>query len=139
MSTAEPPASEQPNSPLPNGASESSAPIAPAAEASPAPTVNGFNEPATGEVYEPLVPPPPPPPPGGVAFDGHGAPIASEPIAVRTVTYVDRDGQRIEKVKVLASRKDGGIDIEIPAGITSYRVDGVRRRETDEQKGHFYE
>jgi len=130
------PAEVQPNS-SPSTGSESPAPT-PAVEAAPAPTEQPTT-PETPAAPEPTLNPPtvqPPLPVAGV-FAEHGKPddTAVQP-KVKKATYVDAEGTE-HAVEVVAERKDGSVDIMLPATIGGYRRDAVRRRESDEQKGDY--
>lgn len=72
-------------------------------------------------------------------FGEHGAAGVPATIpALKKGVYVDTDGVKHE-VEIVASRKDGSVDILLPATVGGYRRDGVRRRESDEQTTNFIE
>lgn len=69
-------------------------------------------------------------------FDGHGAPSEAVPTKAKVGTYVD--DQAVEhQVEIVAERKDGSVDIMLPQAVGGYRRDGVRRRESEAQKGDY--
>ena len=83
-------------------------------------------------------PTPQPPLPGVGVFEEHGKPAQAVQPKAKRATYVDADGSR-HPVEVVAERKDGSVDIMLPATIGGYRRDAVRRRESNEQTGDYIE
>lgn len=120
------PASEQPNSSPEVGTSEPAS-ADDAQAGSPAPEALPADDgPA------PLLAPPTeqPPLPGPAAFTGNGAPQPSAAPAKseRRGVYVDADGVK-HPCKILAKRRDGSVDIAIPATVGEIRFDAVTRHE----------
>lgn len=129
------------------GSVDTPAPVAPQLEVPPAPT-----PPAEAPVEEPPAPGVGSNPPDATAgspqpalpvqvFGEHGAagaPDAATVPAVKKGVYVDTDGIK-HQVEIVASRKDGSVDILLPAGVGNIRRDGVRRRTTDEQTTDYLE
>lgn len=81
-------------------------------------------------------------PPLPVSVFGLGAdranPTTAEQPKVKRGVYVDADGRK-QECEIVASRKDGSVDILLPATIGQVRRDGVRRRTSEEQVGDFIE
>ena len=61
-----------------------------------------------------------------VTFSAHGQPESSVVPEGKSGFYVDVDGVR-HAVQVVAERKDGSVDIILPASVGGYRRDSVRR------------
>lgn len=101
--------------------SEPKAPPAPVVEEQPAPTLSA-----------PTVQPPLP----VSVFAEHGAPTMAAASKVKTGIYVDTEGVE-HKVQIVAERKDGSVDIMMPATVGGYRRDGVRRKQDADQTTDF--
>lgn len=79
-----------------------------------------------------------PPLPGPFAFDEHGKPGESTRPVEKKATYVDADGVK-HPVTVVAQRKDGSVDIMMPATVGGYRRDAVQRKQEADQVGDYIE
>lgn len=96
----------------------------------------GSPDPAAPDTQAPTVQPPLPVP----VFGEHGAASKDAAVvpAVKKGVYVDSDGVKHD-VEIVAERKDGSVDIMLPATVGGYRRDAVRRRGSDEQTTDYME
>jgi hypothetical protein len=87
--------------------------------------------------------PTPQPIPGGVNYDIHGKPSASEPITVQKVIYVDAAGLRFNATVISARKAPAGppvawdISVEIGFPLQTMRRDGVMLKQDDSQAGDY--